>query len=454
MRQPSDRRLDSTSRLPGPQALLRRPRWLARFEARLGRAVELHPNWLSLLKLLPLTPALLWAARGAAAGRLGVGWVVGLFFVFAGLDYLDGVVARERGLATAWGRVLDRVTDYPLVLGLSWLCVAAIPRPLLAAKLLLDGLLLLLYALGRGSTQNRLRTMLSHAALLALLAVSQGWLPSLVSSGWVLALLGANVTLSSLVVVHNLGWLQRRFVADLLSLSNLVCGLLAALSSLHGHFALALGLLLVGAACDGFDGAAARRWGSTRWGVYSDDLADAVSFAIAPAVAIGCGVGGVTGVALGLGYALFTIARLMFFTLAKGESDPGFFAGVPSTVGAVVVTSAVVLFAEVPAVIGLCVGVACAQMVSFASRHRHIGRALARRPRWLWALPVLALVLAGAGYWGGVRLPVAVLLTAALAYAFLPAGSAFMALLRRRGAVSKCAPPACVSARPCRCRAA
>ncbi len=81
----------------------------------------------------------------------------------------------------------------------------------------------------------------------------------------------------------------KRLVADLLSATNLACGIASAACAVAGRFEVSLLLLLVGAACDGLDGAAARRWGGTRWGVLSDDIADGVNYGIAPGVALARG---------------------------------------------------------------------------------------------------------------------------------------------------------------------
>ena len=40
-------------------------------------------------------------------------------------------------------------------------------------------------------------------------------------------------------------------------------------------------LLILGGLFDGLDGAAARKWVGTKFGVYSDDIADAVNYGIA-----------------------------------------------------------------------------------------------------------------------------------------------------------------------------
>lgn len=223
-----------------------------------------------------------------------------------------------------------------------------------------------------------------------------------------------------------------RFTADALSGANLVCGLVSILCATAGRFEACLGLLLLGAIFDGLDGAAARRFGGTRFGVYADDIADGVNYGLAPGVALAFALGGgLEGWLLGSFYALFTIGRLVYFTLDQGAGDPRFFPGVPSTVGGLVALTAIVLFPERPSWIGLSVGIACAQMVSFRTHYRHLGRALASRelPRFA-AVALLALLLVGGLAWG-VRGSAAAILAASLVYGFLPSWLAFQASLSR-----------------------
>jgi len=406
--------------------LVPKPAWVKRLEGRLAARLPVHPNLVSATKLLLVTPALLLSLQQVKA--LPGGWmlVTTLFALFAALDYLDGVIARERGLATPFGRVFDRVTDYPLLLGVSYFCVDVVPVPLLMLKLGLDLLLLLLYALGLGSTENRLRTAISLSTLFSLLALSQGWIPLLFGPTTVSCLLFGNIAFSTAVALYNLDVIKTRYVADLLSLGNLTCGVLAMVAAAHGRFEVSLFCLLFGAAFDGVDGLAARRWGSTRWGVYSDDLADAVNFGLAPGVAVSFGLGGAEGVVLGSLFALFTVGRLVYFTLNKAAADPRYFNGVPSPVGGVITTCAVVLFRDSPALVGLLVGAACALMVSFATLYRHLGRLLAQHPRLLLATPVALGAVALAGVLFGLRGAVALVLAAAMTYGLLPVARAFV----------------------------
>ncbi|MCP4809418.1 MAG: hypothetical protein GY913_18565 [Proteobacteria bacterium] len=221
-----------------------------------------------------------------------------------------------------------------------------------------------------------------------------------------------------------------RLVADLLSALNLSSGVAAIVAIVHGRPDIALACLAAGATFDALDGLAARRFGSTPWGHLSDDVADFVTNGLAPGAALAYAVGGRGGLAMGLLFATFTLARLVFFTLNKGEDDD-VFRGVPSTAGAALVLSAAVLL---PASwMAFVAGAACVLMVAFDSRYRHVGRALAASAGLRRRALVGFLTLVAAGLFIGPQLAAGAVLALVAAYAFWPQAQAFTAALRRRG---------------------
>jgi len=430
---------DRTQRDPN-RRFLPKPAWAYAVEDRIAALVPVHPNVLSAGKLLIVVPLVL-ALRQSDALPSDPWLIVGLFLAFSLLDYLDGTVARHRDKVTAFGRLFDRITDYPILLAVSYFCLDILPPGLLIAKVALDLLLIVLYIAGLGSTENRVRTCMNYTTLLALLVVSQGWSvhvvtrEMMVTRDMVRYLLIINVTFSSLVALYNLRVLQKRFIADALSASNLMCGVFSMIFAYRGRYDVSLMFLLLGAAFDGFDGAAARRFGSTRWGVYSDDVADAVNYGLAPAVALYFFLGGGEGIAVGAVFAIFTLGRLVYFTLAKATADPDYFSGVPSTVGALVTMCSLILFAHHRVLIGLMVGIACIQMVSFDTHYRHLGRALAAHRRVVFGLPVLiVLLLSGRVFWSR-NVPAAIILAVSLVYGFVPTVAHFLALVKRPQAI-------------------
>lgn len=428
-----------------PRRVVPKPAFVDTFEAWVGAHVAVHPHVLSALKVVVVTPLLALTLKQIDVLPGGLTLAVLLFLVFGVLDAADGIVARARGLATDAGRVIDRLSDLPLLLLVLWASKDVVPWPLLAAKLALDGLLLVLSVVRRSrapvSTENRIRTSLADATLLVMLIASQNpWGGAdgamQVPTSIIAMLLVVNIAFSAFVGLVNTGVLQTRFIADTLSALNGLCGVFSIALMLLPDAATigssnvgsdragwCLLLLLVGAGFDGLDGAAARKWGGTRFGVLADDIADGVSYALAPGVVVAVVVAGRAGVVIGIAYAAFTISRLVYFTLNKGSSgdDPRYFRGVPSTIGGIVVLCAAILFDDDPALSGFFTGIACVLMVGFDSAYKHLGRVLfgLRRERQLVAAVSALLLLAASVVWGS-RVGATLLLTGSLVYGFIP----------------------------------
>lgn len=428
-----------TAEDPAPVArFLPKPKAIDDLETRLGRAVPVHPNVLSLAKLFVVTPLIALGLFGGVAPLRSTVAVVGLFVAFGVLDALDGIVARAKGLDTDTGRLLDRATDLPLLLLVGLASISVLPRWLVFTKFGLDLASMILFAIKRRTTENRVRTTLTDATILGMLLLSLGRLPGFVTPKLVLALLFANVGFTTLVVLFQLGILKKRYVADSLSFANALCGVGSIYFATQGEVPICLVLLLTGAAFDGLDGAAARKWGGTWFGVYSDDIADGINYSIAPGVALAYGIGGKEGIGVGVTFSVLTISRLVFFTLNKSGSDPNYFAGVPSTIGAIVALCSLLVFGRSPSLVGLFVGISVVLMVSFDSAYRHLGRVLfaTSRAKVLVGF-VAAVLLLGGGALLGKRVPPAMLMGAALLYGFLPQVARFRAVMK-----PKDAPPA------------
>jgi len=366
--------------------------------------------------LVPLLGVVLLAAPGSG-GR----YAATLLFCTVGLvDYLTTISTRSRGPVSRRQKVFDRLTDYPLLFLIALAAVDHVHAGLILAKICVDVLLLVCLFNRFGPQSNRLRTGMNYAVLLLLMFLGQGVRLKITTPAFVSALLHLNIVLSGAAVLYSVGVLQKRFLADALSMGNLMCGLLSMQAARYGRFEWCLLFILGGAALDGFDGWAARKYGGTRFGVYSDDIADAVNYGIAPGVALYLFSRSVEGAVLGVFFTVFTISRLVYFTLNKDNSDPNYFSGVPSTVGGIIVLCSLSLFRDQRLLIGLMTGVACIQMVSFDTHYRHLGRALAAHRRAFYYMPAyLFLLIAGAVLWG-MRVPIAIILTANLSYALLP----------------------------------
>nr|WP_246193326.1 CDP-alcohol phosphatidyltransferase family protein [Kitasatospora atroaurantiaca] len=164
---------------------------------------------------------------------------------------------------------------------------------------------------------------------------------------------------------------QHLSTADFLTLGNAVCGFLAIYSITTGvlmpHItgessapdkhsaATAVTLLLIGSMCDLFDGLVARKLRSSALGAELDNLADLISFGIAPAYFVA--VWGIVSpdsnqqlsAFIALTVLLAVVLRLARFSAVKMR--PGIFQGMPCPMGAMTVIAIVLL--DPPLVPGL-----------------------------------------------------------------------------------------------------
>ncbi|WP_372495737.1 CDP-alcohol phosphatidyltransferase family protein [Kitasatospora humi] len=158
---------------------------------------------------------------------------------------------------------------------------------------------------------------------------------------------------------------QALSTADFLTLGNAVCGFLAIYSvttnmliphitgsssgggTMRHGAATAVTLLLLGAMCDLFDGLVARKLRASALGAELDNLADLISFGIAPAYFVA--VWGIVSPGTNQGLSAFialtvllaVVLRLARFSAVKMR--PGVFQGMPCPMGALTVIAIVLL---------------------------------------------------------------------------------------------------------------
>jgi len=415
------------------KSLVHKPSVINTIETNIAKHFSWHPNVLSSIKLFILTPIFGYILFHSEEFTQVKALLIGLFLLFCLFDYLDGIIAREKGLETKFGRLFDRFTDYPLLLLISWYAIGEIPTYLIATKVIIDLLLFIQYAFTQGTTENRIRTTISYTVLLGMLAASQKWGEAWLKVEYVEWLLYLNILFSLIVILYNAKILQKRFIADTISGVNLLCGLGSIYFAYHDQLPMSLLLLILGGLFDGLDGAAARKWGGTRWGVYSDDIADGVNYGIAPGFALYFALGSdIVALSVGLFYTLFTLSRLVYFTLNKDDADPAYFSGVPSTAGGFIVLSSLILFVDTPVLVGLMVGIAAIQMVSFDTHYKHLGRAFSEgKKRYKFGLPLYSLLLIIGAFIWGINISVALLLALILAYGFMPFYLHFKEILKK-----------------------
>ena len=139
------------------------------------------PNKLTLLRVFMIPVCLvLWAFHQPVAAAA-------VFALAAATDFLDGYIARKRGLVTVFGKFADPVADKILVLtAMIFLCFdARLPAwavSIVAAReLMVDGLRLV--AVGKGKViaagwLGKIKTNLQYACVLCAMLLPAGhWLP-------------------------------------------------------------------------------------------------------------------------------------------------------------------------------------------------------------------------------------------------------------------------------------
>jgi CDP-diacylglycerol--serine O-phosphatidyltransferase len=154
--------------------------------------------------------------------------------------------------------------------------------------------------------------------------------------------------------------------ADLLTLTNLVCGFFAIVTiagdsgeEVFGRYQdheWAIGLIILGAVADAFDGMVARKYGSSALGGDLDTLADAVTFVIAPSLLLvdGYGAPGEYPVRAAFVACLVTvmgILRLARFNSDAEGDDSLTFDGLPTPICAAGICALVLI--DAPALFGL-----------------------------------------------------------------------------------------------------
>lgn len=156
---------------------------------------------------------------------------------------------------------------------------------------------------------------------------------------------------------------SRISAADVLTLGNAACGFLAvyflACATIAMHMdgeglatdqratAAAVVLMLIGALCDLCDGLVARKLRSSALGAELDNLADVITFGVAPAffvvswAAVPVSPSKAPAVLVALSVLMAGVLRLARF--ATTQSRPGVFTGMPIPMGAMTVVSIVLL---------------------------------------------------------------------------------------------------------------
>lgn len=329
--------------------------------------------------------------------------VIAIFiFTFAAiLDGVDGVVARSCNLGTKWGEWLDpmcdKLTYLPPLIGFAYLGILS-PKLVwilvvveLFGQFLARHVLSLLNISGAANNFGKIKAIICFALVIFCALLEKN--PGVIDMGD--EVLMACIVLSSASVVFK--FIPNRLYADILSTLNFVCGVTSLFLTHRGYFAWAICVIIMGQLFDLFDGRMADKHGGTKYGPYLDDIADFVSFGLAPAYVIVVKSSHSMAWFFGLVFIVGVAYRLIrFVTTDKKRTDlpEGIFNGLPSPAGALIVLGAsLVVHPDLLWVVAiLSVGL----MVSHI-RFAHFGQVILRtipKPLFFLASSVIIVIIA------------------------------------------------------------
>jgi len=306
-----------------------------------------------------------------------------LIFTFAAiLDGVDGVVARNCDLVTPWGESLDplcdKLTYLPPLLAFAY-------NDLLSVKLI--WILIVIELVGQFFARKILNLLKTSGA-----ANNFGKIKAIICFGLVIfcALLSKNpfitdigdevlmacIVLSGASIVFK--FVPNRLYADILSTLNFICGITSLYMTYNYKFTWAICIIIVGQLFDLFDGRMAEKHGGTKYGPVLDDIADFVSFGLAPAYVVVQSGGKFAWIfaLVFIGGVAFRLIR--FVTVDKKRTDlpDGIFNGLPSPAGALIVLGAALVFS--PNLLSGVTLLSTALMVSHI-RFAHFGRVIMKK---------------------------------------------------------------------------
>lgn len=273
-----------------------------------------------------------------------------LLFTWAAiLDGVDGIVARQCGLTTSWGETLDplcdKLTYLPPLLGFAYTGILDVNLVWMLVVIELSGqffartILTRLNISGAANNFGKIKAIICFALVIFCSLLEKN--PSIIDIGD--EILIASIILSSASVLFK--FIPNRLYADILSTLNFFCGITSLILTYEKRFAWAILVIIIGQLFDLFDGRMAEKHGGTKYGPYLDDIADFVSFGLAPAYVI-TQSGGPLRWYIGVIFVVGVAFRLIrFVTVDKKRTDlpDGIFSGLPSPAGALIVLGAALI---------------------------------------------------------------------------------------------------------------
>lgn len=349
-----------------------------------------------------------------------------IIFTFAAiLDGVDGLVARQCDLVSRLGEWLDplcdKLTYLPPLVGFAYSGIISVKLVWILVVIEVFGqfgarrLLRMMKTSGAANNFGKIKAIICFALVIFCALVDAN--PDVIHLGNQILL--ACIVLSAASIVFK--FIPNRLYADILSTLNFFCGVFSLFLTYQGFFARAIIIIIAGQLFDLFDGRMAEKHGGTRYGPYMDDIADFVSFGVAPAYVM-IKIGGAYAwlfAAIYMGGVAFRLIRFLFVDKKRSDLPAGVFNGLPCPAGALFVLGAALIMP--PEFMWGVVVIATALMVS-TIRFAHLGRVILKqvpKPLFFTLSAATIMVIAFVLKTRNVELFGTIILCCVLAYIFI-----------------------------------
>jgi len=316
-----------------------------------------------------------------------------LFTFAAILDGVDGVIARKCNLGSKLGEWLDplcdKLTYLPPLIGFAYAGIISVMEVWILVIIELFGQFFARRILDKvnfsGAANNfgKIKAIICFGLVIFLALLDEiPDIPAIYNiSDEVLA--GCIILAAASIVFKFIpNWLY----ADILSTLNFCCGIASLIFTFNMNFVWAICVIIMGQLFDLFDGRMADKHGGTQYGPLMDDVADFVSFGLAPAYVVIQSGGTYAWVfaVLYVGAVAFRLIRFVLVDKKRADLPDGVFNGLPSPAGAMIVLGGA-LVAQ-PSLLWVITLISAALMAS-KMRFAHFGRLIIKRiPRPIFFL--------------------------------------------------------------------
>ena len=301
----------------------------------------LTPNQITVLRSFFIIPA----AYFWNTGNLISEWIAIFIMVFAWYgDHLDGAVARACGLISDAGKWLDPLVDKIKIYSTLALFWHQVDVETISAMFFLDFVSTFARSGQEGVDQGanwfgkfKLGTQVAACLAFALAVVLHRADLVVLANQTLLVSIG----LASISVCLRLkAW---RWLPNILSAGNALCGIFSIYHSYNGNFKIAVNLIFFGMFLDLLDGPIARKLKlESKIGMIVDDVADGITFGLAGGFLILAYLKfTLLSFIIAIPYTISVVVRLIDYTKTKNDPElappKGYFRGLPSPAGAAIV---------------------------------------------------------------------------------------------------------------------